>query len=212
MSVEFTKDDLSFMHSSLARLLPPGGRTFNAAESVRADEVMSKLHARIVAALSAPERGELVFSWRVPREWAMTLNEYAGKQGWAKKKIKQALDDDIRKHVPSFPKAMLHGAKVQRWVRVTRFSSRKPDEISVDSIGGKCPVDALVRCGVLHDDNQAFVIREPRWEKSRPGNTNALIEVFEVAAHQVATPEPTDSEVTQIVHAPGFMTKAIMGR
>ncbi len=206
----FTKDELAFIHRVMSGL-PLGTVQRTPDVLVRASAVDEKAKVMRAELAAMPERGELVFSWTIPAEWAMTLNEYKGKKHWALKKIKQAMDADVLSKLPKFPRAMLHGAMIQRWVRCTRFSSRAPDEVSIDSIGGKAALDALTRCGVLYDDNQKFAHREPLHVKTKAGNVHALIEVFAIAEHQVANEGPKDSEVRQIVHTPGPMTRAIMG-
>lgn len=206
---EFTKDDLRDLLVAVEHVQLFG--QIGTDIKVRLGSVATKLQARIKAALSAPERGELVLTWRVPREQSLTLNQYAQAKGWQKKKLRNALDDALRATLPGFPKALLHGAQLQRWVRVTRFSTQRVDELSVDLLGGKMPTDSLVRCGVLHDDNERFMIREPRWEKTKPGTTHVLIEVFAVATHEVAAAEPSFAPVKQIVRESGPMTQAILG-
>lgn len=206
-----TKAELRTIFDSLSRLLPPGSLPRDPGELVRIGEVRERVARMIEEQRQTLERGELVFTWRVPREHAMTMNEYAGKKGWVKQKIRKALDDSLRRELERgiFPKALLHGAQRRRWLRATRFSPRRIDELSVDVIGGKCPTDALVRGGVLADDDHEHLHREARWEKTKPGNTHLLVEVFEMSCEGASVGEPTDVQVEQIRHAPGFMTEVI---
>lgn len=207
----YTKAELRRIFAGLSRLLPPGGRPLTAEEIVEVNAVLDKTRHLIASSLAAVERGRLVVSWRIPRENAPTLNEYAHKKGWMKKKLRAALDDDLRKLLPAFPEALTNGSMVKRWLRVTRFSTQRVDELSIDILGGKMPVDSLVRCGVLADDDEAHVLREPRWEKTPRGNTHVLVEVFAIASEQVREAEPSDAQVQQVVRTPGLMIKAIVG-
>lgn len=173
------KAELRTIHQSLQRLQPPGSLPKDPEELVRIEEARVVVARMIEEYRPLPERGALVLTWRVAREHAMTMNEYSGKKGWVKKKIRQELDRQLLALIDPIPGAVIYG-KRRRWVRVTRFSPRKVDEVSADTIGGKCPIDALVRVGVLADDTQALLVREPRWEPTAPGNTHVLVEVFEV--------------------------------
>jgi hypothetical protein len=188
--VKLNKADLRLIYTSLGRLIPPFGRAPDAAEVVAIGQLRDVVADAIRDFAPVLERGELVFSWRVPREQALTMNAYAHKKGWMKKKMRQELD------------------KVRRWVRVTRFSTQRVDDLSVDILGGKMPVDALVRCGVLSDDNDAMAFREPRWEKTERGNTHVLVEVFtireETEGHE--NDDPPDTTIAQIVRKPGPFT------
>lgn len=195
MPAKLNKADLRTIYASLARLLPPGSLPKKPEEVVEIDRVRERIAAMIREYAPELERGELVFSWRVPREQALTMNAYSYKKGWAKKKMRGALDAKIRELLPDWPKASLHGAMRRRWVRVTRFSTQRVDDLSIDVLGGKMPVDALVRMGILCDDNEAGAHREPRWEKTQKGNTHVLVEVFEMV------PEGTHEE-DEIEHKP----------
>ena len=208
---DLTKADVRLAIQRLMSLRPPGPRPLSADELVEVNALVAKLEAIGAEKANAVERGRLLFSWRVPREQALTLNQYAHMKGWQKKKMRAALDDEIRKLLPLFPHALTNGSLVKRWLRVTRLSTQKLDDLSVDSCGGKMPVDALVRCGVLADDNEKSVHREPRFEKTKPGNTHLLVEVFAIADEQVAADEPADVKIAQLVRTPGLMTQAIIG-
>ncbi len=208
--MKLTKADLRTIFTSLGRLLPPGSLPTDPEEVVRIADTQEAVAAAIRDYAPVLERGELVFSWRVPREQALTLNAYAHKKGWAKKKMRQALDDKIREMLPSFPKAELHGGMRRRWVRVTRFSTQRVDDLSIDVLGGKMPVDALVRLQILVDDNDKWTFREPRWEKTERGNTHVLVEVFEMVEegdgkHEHDTPKST--KIEQLIRKPGAFTK-----
>lgn len=205
-ALAFTKAELRTIGVRLASLPSPGPRPLTAEETLEVNALVDKTRAMIAASAAAYERGRLVFSWRVPREQALTLNQYAHMKGWQKKKMRAALDDELRKLLPAFPEALTNGSLVKRWLRVTRFSTQRLDDLSIDSCGGKMPVDALVRCGILADDDEKHAHREPRWEKTPRGNTHCLVEVFLIANEQVPAQEPSTATVQQIVRVPGIMT------
>lgn len=207
-----TKLEYQRLHAHLGRLLPPGGRPLNAAELVEVGGLQEKL-ARIVAELRpAEEKGELVLTWRVPRELALTLNEYAYTKKWVKKKIVAKLDEQLRTLMLTHPKAAMHGSQLRRWVRVTRFSMKQIDELSVDVLGGKMPIDALVRCGVVADDDAKHMIREARWEKTQRGNTHVLVEVWTVTTEGRPVEEPRQAPAPASPQRElGGFTKAILG-
>lgn len=63
----------------------------------------------------------------------------------------------------------------------TRHSSKRPDDMGLDAMGGKVPVDALVKLGVLVDDNEEWCEREQgRWVKAKPRHGYFTLEVLEV--------------------------------
>ncbi len=208
MAARLSKADLRTLHTSLTRLLPPQQLPTEPAEIVAISDVRDVVDQMIREYAPIMERGELVFSWRVPREQALTMNAYAHKKGWMKKKMRAALDAAIVELLPQFPKAEVHGAKLRRWVRVTRFSPQRVDDLSIDVLGGKMPVDALVRCGILADDNDAMAFREPRWEKTARGNTHVLVEVFTMVPEGTREhEEPEAKTITQLPpRKPGPMT------
>ncbi len=193
------KKDLRVIYTSLTRLLPPQQLPTEPMEIVAIADVRELVACLIREYSPMMERGDLVFSWRVPREQALTMNAYAHKKGWMKKKMRAALDEAVIALLPNYPKALINGAKIRRWLRVTRFSTQRVDDLSIDILGGKMPVDALVRCGVLADDNDAMAFREPRWEKTQRGNTHVLVEVFEMKVEGTHEgDEPEHAEIRQL--------------
>jgi hypothetical protein len=209
--IALTKADLRDLHR-LVSAHQPLSRPVTLEEIVRAGELGNKIAIIVTEMRPTLEKGALVLSWRVPREQALTLNEYAYKKGWAKKKIRAELDAALLALLPAFPKAELHLAQRQRWVRVTRFSTKLVDDVSIDVLGGKMPVDSLVRLGVLADDNAAGVIREPRVERCKPGETHVLVEVFEVTADGKEIAEPVFASAPAApVRKRGALTRAIIG-
>lgn len=153
--------------------------------------------AAIIAEMSAVrERGAQVFEWRLPLSieryrvrgpkagqkmtvvLCPSLNVYARMQVGQKARLSKELDVLIMAEMHKWP-AWRHGGR-QRYVRLTRHSSHELDEVSVDVIGGKCPIDRLVAAGVLRGDAQGDLQREANWERAKPGQGSLLIEVFEV--------------------------------
>jgi hypothetical protein len=77
----------------------------------------------------------------------------------------------------------------RRFVRVTRHSSRRPDELACDVLGGKIPLDGLVEAGILGDDSDAWCEREGRWEAAKTGEGFLRIEVYALTG-DAAVPRP----------------------
>ncbi len=203
------KKDLRVIYTSLTRLLPPQQLPTDPAEIVAISDARDLVSVLIREYSPMMERGDLVFSWRVPREQALTMNAYAHKKGWMKKRMRAELDKAVVALLPNYPKALINGAKIRRWLRVTRFSTQRVDDLSIDVLGGKMPVDALVRCGVLADDNDAMAFREPLWEKTARGNTHVLVEVFEMKVEGThLDDDPKHAEIRQLdARARGLFTK-----
>lgn len=105
----------------------------------------------------------------------------------------------------------MHGSQQRRWLRATRFSTKVVDDVSVDVVGGKMATDALVRAGVLADDDAKHLIREARMEKTKPGNTHLLLEVFTVVDEQRHSAAPTHATIKQLERTPGPMTQMMLG-
>ncbi len=166
----------------------------------------------IAETLPAVHRGAKVLEWRIPTKQAPTLNSYAYMRKWLKGYVMKALTDTLNKRIEQSPKALMHGARIQRWVRVTRFtpSRGKVDEVSCDAIGGKMPIDCLVHAGVLYDDAPKYLVREPLVMTTSRGNTHVLVEVFEMAddgTHENDVPK--DALVEQVKKREGLLVRAI---
>ena len=205
-----TKADLRDLYGLVTALQPPG-RAVSLAEVVRAGELAGKIATMVAEHRAVLEKGALVLSWRIPREMAPTLNEYAFMKGWQRKKRRAELDAALRGLLPDFPRAELHVAKRQRWVRATRFSTQAVDDISLDVLGAKMPLDSLVRMDVLSDDNASFLIREGRWEKCKRGETSVLLEVFEVTTDGRDIAEPVNGTAPPApARERGAMVKSII--
>lgn len=70
----------------------------------------------------------------------------------------------------------------RRIVVVTRVSSVRPDELSVDVLGGKIPIDRLVQAGVLRGDNDKWLARYGLWQQASPGEGRVVVDVYEVGS------------------------------
>lgn len=68
----------------------------------------------------------------------------------------------------------------KRIVFVTRESSKRPDELALDTIGGKAPLDRLVQAGVLRGDTSEWLARYCDWKPAAPGEGKVTIDVYEV--------------------------------
>lgn len=210
--MNFTKQELAKLYDYLHRLLPLTARPVGVNEIPEISALILKTMQISASIRSEYERGEKVFEWRIPREQAPTLNIFAAMKGWQKKRLWKELDRQVSEMLSgnNWPNANLFGARTKRWVRVTRFSIKQVDEVSVDILGGKMPIDCLVRAGILTDDNQEFLHREARWEKTKVGNSHLLVEVFECAVDEVPAELPSSEIVTQMKRKQeGFFTLAI---
>lgn len=118
-----------------------------------------------------------VFVLELPLELAPMMNAINGLKPWSKAKIRESIDLNIEE-LGEPPQAT--GAR--RRVVVTRYSSQRPDELAVDLIGGKYPVDRLVKAGILAGDSSKHLDREARWTKAKPGAGYLRIEVYEIGA------------------------------
>jgi hypothetical protein len=126
-----------------------------------------------------------------PLKLAPTLNEYNGMKPWMKTASRLAVDHVI---ATTFSEGVVwSGAwllmiagkgelrcQKRRRVVVTRYSSRQPDEIACDIIGGKIPIDRLVKLGILAGDSAKWLEREARWVRVKPGEGKLVVEVFDV--------------------------------
>ena len=66
-------------------------------------------------------------------------------------------------------------------------SSRRIDDVSVDVVGGKIPVDRLVQAEILVGDSAKWLEREAAWEPCEPGEGRVIVEVYDLPA-SLATP------------------------
>lgn len=143
--------------------------------------IRDKLVTMIAERAGVAERGELVFRLEIQHDVAPTLNRYAQLEPWRKKKLTETLDWTIRAAMAHWPRAKLDKPR-RRIVRFVRFSSRRIDEVAIDILGGKMPLDRLVHAGILAGDAKKHIERVPEWQPAEPLKGKCLIEVFEEAA------------------------------
>lgn len=170
----------------------------NASADRERDDLQLKIRREIARRSGEVEFGEKVFELVLPlnekgivttgknagkevkRSLAPTLNEYGQMEPWQRKKLAEDLDKHIKAALASWPKALLLHQPRRRGVRVTRASQRTPDEISVDVIGGKMPIDRLVQASILAGDQRQHLEREPVWKLAKAGRGSFTVEVFEI--------------------------------
>lgn len=144
-----------------------------------------------------------VFRVELPLGLAPTLNVYASMRPWQRAQLRKYLSREFSEALwrnaprvallgvvrgPSKRRGMPgpvidEGQSRRRLVVVTRYSSVMPDETSCDSIGGKAPIDMLVRMGILRDDSPKWCDRTARWERAKPGEGRFVLEVYEIGEH-----------------------------
>lgn len=82
--------------------------------------------------------------------------------------------------VPAPPQMVREGGR-RRAVVITRESSVRPDEESLDAhLGGKIPIDRLVQAGVLRGDNHTWLVRYGQWKEAPPGAGRVVVDVYEI--------------------------------
>lgn len=149
------------------------------------------------------ERRPLVFRVELPLNLAPTMNKYSAQKryAWRMKKLNQEVDGAIMIAKSTWPRWKMADLVVtrehrivngkikvketrtggrRRLVVVHRFSSREPDELSCDVLGGKCPLDRLVQAEVLVDDNRRWLEREARWSMAPPRKGRVVLSVHEL--------------------------------
>lgn len=140
--------------------------------------------------------GALVFDWQLPlktqvplrrgqaatttTDLAPTLNVYGSMETWRRARLYKLLDARILCEMAKWPACRLGASLRARAVRVTRYSSHRPDELGVDVLGGKVPVDRLVLAGILRGDGPKDLEREARWEPAPPGHGSLRVQVHEL--------------------------------
>jgi len=147
------------------------------------------------------ERGAIVFRVELPLELAPSMNVYSSMKGWQRGKTRTAVDWKIleaKQAWGSWPmnvtrkiehvikkgiarkRTRVTGGR-RRLVVLTRESSREPDELSVDVLGGKIVLDRLVQACVLRDDRRTWCAREAHWAPAKPKQGRVVVEVYELA-------------------------------
>jgi hypothetical protein len=163
----------------------------------QSSDVRDRLTAMIAERAGQLVPGKLVFQMTLPlahrgvgakgkvvsHPVAPTLNVYASMRPWAQAKLRKEIDVRVMAEFARWPDCRLNGARRARAVKVVRHSTNEPDEPeSADAIGGKIPLDALVRAGVLAGDTRALLQREAAWVKAARGDGFLTVEVFELEA------------------------------
>ena len=141
--------------------------------------IAEKLTRMIAERAGATSLGPVVYRLTLALEDAPTLNRYGSMKPWMQKKLRDRIGKSIMATRGMFPQARAREGE-RRAVRVTRHSSSCPDELGVDVLGGKVPVDCLVRAGILAGDTMALLERDGRWEKAAPGAGRLVVEVFQL--------------------------------
>lgn len=139
--------------------------------------------------------GQITSDWTpIVLVLAPTMNALRGMPTFSKQNARKVIATHIADARKQWPKAAWGGRREavkhgnttrvspvggeRRFVRVTRFSSRRPDDLSPDVIGAKLALDQLVAAGILGDDSDAWCAREGRWEAAPTGQGRLRIEVF----------------------------------
>jgi len=146
------------------------------------------------------------FRLELPLDLAPTMNEYARARPWDHARVQDAVDAAVlaararwsgwhagfteraetkrRKPTPKNPATsrifIRRTGGRRRLVRVARESSREPDELTCDVLGGKVPIDRLVQAGVLVGDSRKWIEREGVWRPANPKQGRVIFEVFDI--------------------------------
>jgi hypothetical protein len=116
-------------------------------------------------------------------DWAMGITEKLVLRKPRKRPIgtMAMVKSKSKRKATNSPYTTVRSGGRRRIVSVTRYSSREPDEpTSPDSIGGKVPIDRLVRAMILRDDNRKWVERHGQWIKCAPRSGRVVVEVYEM--------------------------------
>lgn len=172
----------------------------NGAAPTTTEQHLTDLRLRMAKVLAdyGPERGEKVFEWRIPiirehlpsrgknkgksvkKKQVPTMNELVNMNIWERSAVRERLDEMLLEAIKSWPLAVIQDDPRPRAVRVTRHSKNQPDEMGVDVIGGKIPVDRMVQAGILAGDTVKLLHREARWMPAPKHEGLLVVEVFEL--------------------------------
>jgi hypothetical protein len=158
-----------------------------------------RLRVAQLFAARGPERGDKVFEWRLPLvhphvvtrgknrgktrkdKMAPTMNDLVAMNVWERQAVRERLDGVLKDVLEAWPRAGIQDSPRRRIVRVTRFSRIEPDELGVDVLGGKVPIDRMVLAGILAGDTRKMLERQAHWVyEPNKDEGSLLIEVFEV--------------------------------
>ena len=170
-------------------------------------KVAVKSWASLPAGATVPFKGgEIVADFTpVALVLAPTMNALRGMPTFSKQNARKEIAKRISEERARWPKApwggqherVKHGTRERlspvggrrRFVRVTRFSARRPDDLGPDVIGAKLLLDQIVEAGILGDDSAAWCEREGRWEAAKTGAGFLRLEVHELhGEHGVPRP------------------------
>lgn len=166
------KEEIRLLYSLVDRALAATTERHPKFEAVR-----EKLQRMLAEGAGRSRWGAKVFEMTLPFTLAPTLNRYAELDGWMAQNVRKQVGRAIQVELHKWPRWRA-AAGMPRAVRVTRYSTRRPDEIGIDNIGGKVPIDCMVRLGILSGDTGKRLEREAAWEKSK--DMRLTIEVFEI--------------------------------
>lgn len=144
---------------------------------------VERMRPKLAAFMSTLEvAGGMVFEMELPLNLAPSMNVYSSLEGWQRDKLRNSIDWHIVAAVSNWRGSVLPvGAIRKRLVLVTRHSSSRIDEISVDVAGGKAAIDRLVLARVLAGDSAKFLTRRAAWKQAPPGKGSFNVRVFELA-------------------------------
>jgi hypothetical protein len=186
--------------SDLRTLIEVLDGVINRAMPVKSETELIDLRQRVAQLYAARgrERGDKIFEWRLPlfhervltrgknkgkvrkQKMAPTMNELVAMNIWERSAVRERLDDVLKDVIEAWPEAGIQDSPRARAVRVTRFSHAQPDELGVDAIGGKVPIDRMVLAGILAGDTRKVLDREALWLYAPKNEGSLLIEVFEL--------------------------------
>lgn len=210
-----SRTELQRIYALLDRLNPLHMRPLTPDEAVDAAALKDRVRALVESGAGATQRGKKVLTWRLPKADAPTQNMIRGitfGNPYALTGIEKRLDRSLLALIDVTDGARVHGDRTKRWARITRFTSQPKkvdDPHAADAIGGKMPIDALVRCGVLAGDSEELCHRDADVRKTTPANTHLLVEVFELSDEEVPDPGPQDGPVVQRTKRRGPIAQAI---
>jgi hypothetical protein len=191
---------MSLHRSDLLAMIRIIDATINGAAPSKTEADLFGLRQQLRLELTSlgPERGVKVFEWRLAlfreksitrgknkgkvrkEKMAPTMNELVAMNIWERSAVRERLDQDLLEALKDWPNSILQDEKRPRSVRVTRSSHMPPDELGVDVLGGKVPIDRMVLAGVLAGDTAKVLHREARWVQAPKNEGTLLIEVFEL--------------------------------
>lgn len=165
-----------------------------------AEKTLTDLRHGLLRDLETPvvEKGEKVFEWCLPlfhahvltrgknkgktrkQEMCPTMNKLVAMNTWERAALRERLDDVLKDVIEAWPLAGIQDSPRPRIARVTRRSHAEPDEMGVDAIGGKVPIDRMVQAGILAGDTRKHLHREAHWTYAPKNEGSVLVEVFEV--------------------------------